>query len=92
MQNDNVPTTEALNKATHPAGRRGFNSLDDVMALRQFLKRFPDLLTENQVRWLYFHRKINGLEQSGAVIKRNGRLFVVLPKMRTYLLEQEEAA
>jgi hypothetical protein len=79
-------------KTSTTATPLGNYSLDEIMSLSRFLERYPDLFTENQIRWLYFHRKINGLEQSGAVIKRNGRLFVVIPRIRTYLVDQEEAA
>lgn len=62
------------------------DSLDDVMALPKFIKRYPDLLSMNQLRWLYFHRETNGLTKSGAVVKTGGRLFVVVPRMRDFLL------
>jgi len=65
--------------------------LDDVMRLTQFCKRYPDLLTEKQLRWALFKREFNGLQDSGAVVKRGGKWFVVVPNIRAWVLGLADA-
>ena len=60
--------------------------LDDIQSLEAFTKRYPDIANEARLRWWIFHREINGLRASGALIKRNGRWFVVVPRMKVWLL------
>ena len=60
--------------------------LDDIQELGSFLRRYPDIANEPRARWWIYQRKINGLESSGAVIKRSGRWFVVVPRLRDWLL------
>ena len=64
-------------------------ALDDIMSLKNFVKRYPDLATEQQVRWAIFQREHNGLRKSGAILKRGGRIFIVVPKYREWLLQSE---
>jgi len=61
-------------------------SLDDIQSLEAFTKRYPDIANEARLRWWIFHREVNGLRASGALIKRNGRWFVVGPRMKVWLL------
>ena len=61
-------------------------SLDDILSLEAFSKRYPDIGNEARLRWWIFHRQTNGLAPSGALIKRNGRWFFVVPRMKTWLL------
>ena len=63
--------------------------MDDIMALTAFCERYPDLTTEQQFRWQIFKRKLNGLADSGAISKKGGKWFVVVPKYRTWLLKSE---
>ena len=60
--------------------------LDDIKSLDSFVKAHPDIVTEPRIRWLIFNRKSNGLESSGAVIKRAGRWYVVVPRLKAWLL------
>lgn len=62
-------------------------SLDDIQGLKPFCKRYPDIADESRLRWWIFHRKSNGLEASGAVLKKNGRWFIVVPRMKTWILQ-----
>lgn len=66
-------------------------NLDDVMRLTQFCKRYPDLLTEKQLRWALFKREHNGLEASGAVVKKGGKWFVIVPNIRSWVLGLADA-
>jgi hypothetical protein len=61
--------------------------LDDIHAFDAFCKRYPDIANEARLRWWIFHRKSNGIEKSGAVVKRAGRWYVVVPRMKNWILE-----
>ena len=63
--------------------------MDDIMALTVFCERYPDIVTEQQIRWQIFKRNQNGLADSGAISKKGGKWFVVIPKFRQWLLESE---
>ena len=65
-------------------------SIEDIKALEAFVKKNPELVTEPRLRWWIFHRKTNGLEESGAVIKRAGRWYVVVPRLKSWLLAGTE--
>jgi hypothetical protein len=45
--------------------------------------------TEQQWRWRIFNRSHNGLSESRAIVKRSGRWYVVLPRLRDWLLNAE---
>lgn len=63
--------------------------LDDIMALTAFVERYPDIVSEQQIRWQIFKRTSNGLADSGAISKRGGKWYIVIPKFRQWLLESE---
>ena len=60
--------------------------LDDIKTLEAFVDKHPDIANESRFRWWIFHRKSNGLESAGAVIKRAGRWYVVVPRLKAWLL------
>jgi len=60
--------------------------LADIKTLEAFVEQHPDIANESRFRWWIFHRKSNGLESSGAVIKRAGRWYVVVPRLKAWLL------
>ena len=60
--------------------------LEDIVSFDAFHKQFPNIANESRLRWWIFHRKSNGLEASGAIIKRAGRWFVVVPRLRNWIL------
>ena len=66
-------------------------ALQDIVSFDAFHKKFPDIANESRLRWWIFHRKANGLEASGAIIKRAGRWFVVVPRLRNWLLSDGSA-
>lgn len=61
-------------------------SLDDLMSLTAFVRRYSDIANEPRARWWIFHRETNGLAKSGALVKRGGRWFFVVPKFRDWLI------
>jgi hypothetical protein len=67
-------------------------SLDDILSLEAFTKRYPDIANEARLRWWVFHRQTNGLAEEGALIKRNGRWFFIVPRMKTWMLHSTQAA
>ena len=72
--------------ACHVAAGDEIN-LDDIQSLDAFCRRYPDIADEPRLRWWLFNRRTNGLESSGAVLKRNGRWFVVVPRMKSWILQ-----
>jgi len=66
--------------------------LEDIKYLDAFIQKYPDIADESRLRWWIFHRKSNGLEASGAVVKRAGRWYVVVPRMKRWLLSDSAKA
>jgi len=66
--------------------------LDDIVSFEAFHTQYPNIANESRLRWWIFHRKSNGLESSGAIIKRAGRWFVVVPRIKTWLLADSAQA
>ena len=70
-------------------------SLDDALSLKAFVRRYPDIFdgetdTERamaKMRWLIFKRKQNRLEESRAVIKREGKWYVVCSRFRDWFFD-----
>lgn len=66
--------------------------MDDVIPLNVFAERHSDICTMPQLRWWIFNRHENGIESGGAIVKKAGRWYVVVPKFRDWLLAGDEAA
>ena len=66
--------------------------LEDIKSLDSFIEKHPDIANEARLRWLIFNRKSNGLEAAGAIIKRAGRWYVVVPRLKSWLLGSVQAA
>jgi hypothetical protein len=62
--------------------------LAEIVPLNTLIKdpRTSHLGDETAWRWRIFNRTHNGLAESGAIVKRAGRWFVVLPRLREWLL------
>ncbi len=60
--------------------------LDDIKSFDAFLAQYPDIASESRLRWWIFHRESNGLRASGALVKRAGRWYIVVPRIRSWLL------
>jgi hypothetical protein len=61
--------------------------LDDIQTFEAFCKRYPDIANEARLRWWIFNRQANGLQSSGAVVKKSGRWLIVVPRMKDWLLQ-----
>ena len=66
--------------------------LEDIVSFDAFHKQFPNIANESRLRWWIFHRRSNGLEASGAIIKRSGRWFVIVPRLRNWILSDTAQA
>ncbi len=65
------------------------HSLDDVMSVKAFVRRYPDLgKSEKAVRWDIFNAAHNGLDSHGAVLRKGRRTFIVVPLYRNWLFGQ----
>ena len=64
--------------------------LDDFLTLQRVIDRYPNLGSETQWRWRIFRRDKNGLLASGAIVKRCGRWFFVLPRVQKWFLQGEQ--
>ncbi len=60
--------------------------LDDILSLEAFVRRYGDLADEARLRWWLFNRRANGLESSGAVVKKAGRWFFIPKRVKDWLL------
>lgn len=66
-------------------------NLGDVLPLNTFVEQNPQLVTERRMRWLIFNRETNGLKESGALSKRAGRWYVIVPRFTEFLIQGAEA-
>lgn len=58
-----------------------------LLAPKQIPKQFPGIPLGG-VRWDLFHRKTNGLQESGAVITRGNRLLIDAEKYLEWLISR----
>ncbi|MGX1101595.1 hypothetical protein [Amorphus sp. MBR-141] len=49
-------------------------------------------LTEGKMRWWLFHRHANGLDQSGAIVRVGGRIYIHVDGFQAWLAEGSRAA
>jgi hypothetical protein len=61
--------------------------LDEIQSFDAFCKRYPDIANEARLRWWIYHRQANGLQASGAIVKRAGRWYIVVPRIKNWLLQ-----
>jgi len=60
------------------------------MSVKSFVSRFPDLgKSEAAIRWDLFNSKHNGLDEYGAVLRKGRRTWIVVPRYRDWLFNQE---
>ena len=53
------------------------DELSDYLLLSDFQKSHPNIApTLDSLRWIVRHRHLNGLSACGAVVKRQGRIYV----------------
>lgn len=65
-------------------------SLDDVMEVKAFVKRYPDLgKSQKALYWDLWNSAHNGLDKHGAILRKGRRVFIVVPKYRDWLFNKE---
>jgi hypothetical protein len=65
-------------------------NLDDFKTIPAFCKRYPDVASEQQLRWAIWKRDVNGLAEASAVFKRGGRWIVSVPRYIDWILSGEK--
>jgi hypothetical protein len=70
-------------------------SLSDLLTVKAFVKKFPEIGSEAAVRWQIFEAENNGLRESGAIIrlgKGRGKLLIDVPRYREWILGHRSEA
>lgn len=62
--------------------------LDDILTIRAFCRRFPELGSEASLRWQVFNSSNNRLDEAGAIIRRGRNVFIAANRYRDWLLHQ----
>jgi len=62
--------------------------LTDLTTPQQLASEFPRLFNETQLNWIVRRREHNGLSEAGAILKVNGRLYVIRPRFFLWMLNQ----
>jgi hypothetical protein len=52
------------------------STLDDLMSVKGFAERYPELGSEASQRWRIFCASQNGLAEAGAVVRCGRRVFI----------------
>jgi hypothetical protein len=59
--------------------------LDDLLSVKTFASRYPDLVTEPALRWQVFNAHSNGLGSSGALIRVGRKILIDRGRYRDWL-------
>lgn len=63
--------------------------LNDVQPPELFVKEHPDLFTDSQLNWLLKTRHKNGLQETGAILKISGKLYLNKPIFIDWVMNQK---
>lgn len=67
------------------------NELAEYSLLSDFQKANPNIVRNiHSLRWIVRHRDQNGLADSGAVVKRQGRWFVHAGRFSQWMMDGDE--
>lgn len=58
---------------------------DDFLTVRAFVSKHPNHGTQSSLRWIIFNSSLNGLDESGAIVRRGRRVFIVVPRYLAWL-------
>lgn len=64
-------------------------SLNEITTPEALVKEHPELFTCSQMNWLLKTREVNGLSQSGAVLKVSRKLYVNRGAFINWFMEQK---
>lgn len=63
---------------------------DDLLTVRDMAMRYPNLGTVATFRWQIFNETNNGLAEAGAVVRRGGKVFIVVPRYLDWVLGRDQ--
>lgn len=64
-------------------------SLDDIITIDELVEANNKLLTKPQLQWLCKQRRQNGLEASGAILKRGRKLYIRKKEFTQWFLSKK---
>jgi hypothetical protein len=64
----------------------------DLLTVRDFALRFPNLGSEASLRWQIFNAELNGLAEAGAIIRLGRKVFIHLPNYMAVLARSAREA
>lgn len=67
-------------------------SLDDILPVADFCRRFPHCGTEASLRWQIFNASLNGMDRAGVVVRRGRRVFIVVPRYLEWVAVTDDRA
>jgi len=67
-------------------------SLSDLTPIRVFAEQNPSIGSEASLRWQIFCADHNGLAESGAIVRRGRRIFIVEPRYLAWMLGESRRA
>lgn len=62
-----------------------------LRTVKQIVAEAP-WLTEGKMRWRLFHRDANSLDQSGAIVRVGGRIYIHVDGFQAWLADASSAA
>lgn len=65
--------------------------MPNLETVRTLAQKYPNVLTEGGLRWEIFNSDKNGLDKSGAIIRRGRKLFLDADRYFCWLYNQNEA-
>ena len=60
--------------------------LDDLVTVKTFASRYPDVGTEAAIRWQIHSSANNGLQESGAIVKNGKKILIDVPQYLQWIL------
>lgn len=67
-------------------------SLSDLTPIKAFAEQNPAIGSEASLRWQIFCAEQNGLADSGAIVRRGRRIFIVGPRYLAWMLGESRRA
>jgi len=62
------------------------DALDDLLRVKAFVRRYPELATESAMRWQIHNAASNGLHEHGAIIKIGRAVYIHRGRYLDWLL------
>lgn len=62
----------------------------NLATVRTLAQKYPDVITEGGLRWEIFNEEINGLKESGAILRRGRKVLIDTDRYFGWLYSQSE--